>query len=168
MIRQVMVGAALVCAACSGIDGPSAPAATETEAVDFSRLLAGKSIFFVGAHPDDESVSLAMMAEACRRVVQPDARGNESGCRSRPRSAPRHQLPSEPPRRDAALMDAIHGLRAEARPAVFFENDFYVVTKMDEDTAAQFADGAILAWPGDPAPMHWYDASRTPQGAPRL
>jgi len=243
---EVMIGAALLCAACSGMVGPPTPAGTEAGAVDFSRLLAGKSILFVGAHPDDESVSLAMMAEAClfngatcrfvvasehksygcslansvadphectrlrrkemlasaalvngtatfygwedlffahdeaglERTIDRWARdnGGRAALVARFRRTleetnpdvvlaldPRHGTSCHPNHRAATLllMDAIHGLPAESRPAVFFENDFYVVTKMDEDTAAQFANGAIIAWPGDPAPMHWYDASRT-------
>jgi LmbE family N-acetylglucosaminyl deacetylase len=62
--RAALAGAGLLLAACAGENG-AAPAGIEPASTDFSSLLAGKSILFFGAHPDDETVSIAMMAEAC-------------------------------------------------------------------------------------------------------
>jgi len=50
-------------AACSGLPVSTSP---EAEApFDFSSHLAGKTLLFVGAHPDDEQAANAFMAEAC-------------------------------------------------------------------------------------------------------
>lgn len=239
-----LAGAGYLLASCSGAGDAPGPASDPGD-TDFSALLAGKSILFVGAHPDDESASMAMMAEAClhggatchftvvseeksygcyltigladphectrlRRAEMLESAAlaggtvefygweeyffshNQAGLErnlddwaadiggrdalvARFRQTldekkpdvvisldPRHGTSCHPNHRAATLllMEAISALPAAARPEVFFENNFYVVARMDEETAAGFMNGGIYAWPDDPSPLHWYDASK--------
>ncbi len=54
---------AICLAACSGTPAPTLRGAEAP--FDFSGHLAGKTLLFVGAHPDDEQAANAFMAEAC-------------------------------------------------------------------------------------------------------
>lgn len=236
--------ASLMLVACAGHrDG--ATAQTEDSVTDFSTLLANKSILFFGAHPDDETVSIAMMAEAClhnnaachfavisdyksygcyltiglsdphecsrlrkeemltsaalvggsvefygweeyffahdqaglqRNLARwADDNGGRTALLTRiletleTTSAdvvialdPRHGSSCHPNHRAATLllMEALETLPAERRPDVFFESNFYITAHMDEETLAGFMGGGIYPWPGDDAPIHWYDASK--------
>lgn len=243
-VVTALAGAGVLLASCSGAGNAPVIGAKAGE-TDFSVLLAGKSILFVGAHPDDESVSLAMMAEACLHggaschfVVVSDHKSygcyltigladlhecsrqrreemlasaalangevefygweeyffahNQSGLarnladwgrnaggadrlvarfrqtldEQRPDVVialdPRHGTSCHPNHRAASLllMEAIATLPADSRPEVFFENNYYIVERMSEEMAAGFMNGGIYPWPDDPAPLHWYDASK--------
>jgi len=60
-ISALLLSASL--AACTAL--PAAPAQEAGAPFDFSDHLAGKTLLFVGAHPDDEQAANAFMAEAC-------------------------------------------------------------------------------------------------------
>ncbi len=61
--RALALLLAISLAACSIAPDPARPEAEAS--FDFSDHLAGKTLLFVGAHPDDEQAANAFMAEAC-------------------------------------------------------------------------------------------------------
>ena len=218
----------------------------------FAEYLAGRSILFVGSHPDDEWGVAPMFAEACLHngarchfIVAADARslgcklsigmddrdrctrlrreemrasaahfraevtffgwedlfyafdrgGVERTLAEWSRAAggqaslveqlraeilrvgpdvifsldPRHGTTCHPNHRALSLLliDVLETLEPHARPDVWFETDFVVEDRMSPAMKAAFAEGAVFRWPGDPAPVQWFDASKRLPGGER-